>query len=147
VKELAEAKDLLSKLPAPKQPKCRFFLPLLQKGKVRDWRDREVEATVPCGIIAHLTRECGGNVHDCHAVDITSGSFEKETVGANPSSGALDNEPALGAKNAAKLKTTSDFQSDFHRGREDIRHTRNNWLCYDFKERKILPAHYAIRTN
>jgi hypothetical protein len=36
---------------------------------------------VPEGIIAHLTRECGGNVHDHHVADITSGSFEKEIYG------------------------------------------------------------------
>jgi hypothetical protein len=46
---------------------------------------------VPDGIIAHLTRECGGNVHDCHVVEVRSGSFEKETYGANPDSGAYDN--------------------------------------------------------
>jgi hypothetical protein len=44
---------------------------------------------VPHGIVAHLTRECGRNVHDRHAVDVTSGLFEKETVGANPNSVAL----------------------------------------------------------
>jgi hypothetical protein len=30
---------------------------------------------------------------------------------------------------------------------EDIPHTRNNWVCYDLKERRIVPTHYAIRTN
>jgi hypothetical protein len=30
--------------------------------------------------------------------------------------------------------------------KEDIPHTRNNWICYDFKERRIVPTHYAIRT-
>jgi hypothetical protein len=30
---------------------------------------------------------------------------------------------------------------------EDIPHTRNNWICYDFKERKIVPTHYTIRTH
>jgi hypothetical protein len=30
---------------------------------------------------------------------------------------------------------------------EDIPHTRNNWICYDFKERRIVPTHYTIRTN
>jgi hypothetical protein len=33
---------------------------------------------VPDGMIAHVTRECGGNVHDCGVVDVTCGSFEKE---------------------------------------------------------------------
>jgi hypothetical protein len=29
----------------------------------------------------------------------------------------------------------------------DIPRTRNNWICYDFKERRIVPTHYAIRTH
>jgi hypothetical protein len=32
---------------------------------------------VPDEIIAHLTMECGGNVHDRHVVDVTSGEKEK----------------------------------------------------------------------
>jgi hypothetical protein len=34
---------------------------------------------VPDGIIAPLTKECGGNVDDHHFVGVTSGSFENET--------------------------------------------------------------------
>jgi hypothetical protein len=41
------------------------------------------------GIIARLTGERGGNVHDRHVVEITSRSFEKETHGANPNSGHM----------------------------------------------------------
>jgi hypothetical protein len=44
-------------------------------------RSKEIEHAVPDGIIARLTRECGGNVHGRHVVDVTSGSFEKETWG------------------------------------------------------------------
>jgi hypothetical protein len=101
---------------------------------------------VPGGIIAHLTRECGGNVHDCHVVDVTCGSFEKETEGANPHTGAYDNRPDYAAKNAADLETNSVFQSALRKKEEDIPHTRNNWICYDFKERRIMPTQYAIRT-
>jgi hypothetical protein len=42
---------------------------------------------VPDRIIARLTKEYGGNVHDHHVVDVTSASLEKETYGANPHSG------------------------------------------------------------
>jgi hypothetical protein len=101
--------------------------------KGRSTRGKEYD--VPDGIIAHLTRECGGNVDDRHVVDVTSGSFEKETEGVNS-----------GAKNAADLETDSWFRSAYRWGTEDIPHTRNNWLCYDFKERRIVPTHYAIRT-
>jgi hypothetical protein len=120
----------------------------MRKGKVKDWRYNEVEIDVPDGIIAHLTRECGGNVHDCHVVDVTCGSFEKEAKGANPHSGAYDNDPNYAAKNAADLETDSIFFSAFrwrYRTR-DIPHTPNNWICYDFNERRIVPTHYTIRT-
>jgi hypothetical protein len=36
---------------------------------------------IPDGIIAHLTRECGGNVYDCQVIKIMSGSLENETYG------------------------------------------------------------------
>jgi hypothetical protein len=101
---------------------------------------------VPDGIIAHLTRECGGNVHDVHVVDVTCGSFEKVTYGANPHSGAFRNEDWAVAKNAADLDTVSRFKSAYRKKKEDIPHTRNNWICYNFKERRIVPTHYAIRT-
>jgi hypothetical protein len=81
---------------------------------------------VPDGVIAHLTRECGGNVHDCRVVDVTSGSFEKETQGANPHSGAYNNDPRCAAKNVADFETDSCFLSAFRRKKEDIPHTRNN---------------------
>jgi hypothetical protein len=85
-------------------------------------------------------------VHDRHVVEITSGSFEKETVGANPHSGAYGNFRSFAAKNAADLETGSCFYSAYRHRLEDILHTRNNWICYDFKERRIVPTHYTIRT-
>jgi hypothetical protein len=102
---------------------------------------------VPDGIIAHLTRECGGNVHDRHVVDVTCGSFEKEIEGANPHSGAYDDNPDWAAKHAADLETDSVFCSACRGKEEDIPHTRNNWMCYNFKERRIVPTHYTIRTH
>jgi hypothetical protein len=44
------------------------------------------------------------------------------------------------------LETSSVFGSAYRKKEEDIRHTRNNWICYDFKERRIEPTHYTIRT-
>jgi hypothetical protein len=44
------------------------------------------------------------------------------------------------------LDTDSFFQSGYRKAEEDIPHTRNNWICYDFKERRIAPTHYTIRT-
>jgi hypothetical protein len=124
------------------------FPPSMKKGKVKSiWTNEEVEFDVPDGIIAHLTRECGGNVHDRHVVDVTSGSFEKENIGANPHSGAYNNDPYCAAKNAADLETDSIFGSAYRYREEDITHTRNNWICYDFKKRRIAPTHYTIRAN
>jgi hypothetical protein len=101
---------------------------------------------VPDGIIAYLTRECGGNVHDHNVIEVMSGSFETETQGANPHSGAYGNTPDNAAKNAADMEADSHFCSAYRNPSEDIPHTRNNWVCYDFKGRRIVPTHYAIRT-
>jgi hypothetical protein len=49
----------------------------------------QITIDMPDGIITHLTRECGKNVHGRHIVEVTSGSFEEETVDANPHSGHL----------------------------------------------------------
>jgi hypothetical protein len=61
--------------PAPPE-QAKQFPPSVRKG-TRDY-------DVPDGIIAHLTKECGGNVHGRLLADVTSGSFEKETEGAIP---------------------------------------------------------------
>jgi hypothetical protein len=136
---------------------ARLFLPLVRKGKVKLWHGKveislsdglETEGMygIPDGIIARLTRECGGNVHHRHVVEVTNGSFEKETHGANPHSGAYDHDTDNAAKNAADLETDSCFFS-VHHHTKDILHRRNNWVCYDFKGRRIAPTHYAIPTH
>jgi hypothetical protein len=71
-------------------------------------------------------------------VNVTSGSFEKE-IQASTS--------LCIAQNAADLETHSIFVSALRECSEDIPHTKNNWLCYDFKERRIIPTHYTSRTN
>jgi hypothetical protein len=79
--------------PPPAPPKqAKQFPPSVKKGGRFD---------VPDGIIAHLTRECGGNVHDRHVVDVTCASFEKETYEANPN---------YAAENTTDLGGDSDFQ-------------------------------------
>jgi hypothetical protein len=55
--------------------------------------------------------------------------------------------PAFAAVNVADLESGSRFGSARHKGKEDIPHTGNNWVRYNLKERRILPTHYAIRTN
>jgi archaellum component FlaC len=133
--------------PPPKQAKQ--FPPSMKKGKLRrsDGSETSGMHDIPEGIVAHLTRECGGKVHDCPVVEVTCGSLEKETQGANPHSGAYGDHPDNAAKNAVDLETDSVFMSAYRSRFEDIPHTRNNWVCYGFKERRIVPTHYAIRTN
>jgi hypothetical protein len=130
-------------------PESKQFPPSMKNGKLRDDDGGETDNMydIPDGIIAQLTRECGGNVHDHLVVDVTSGSFEKETNGANPHSGTYDNKPMNAAKNVADLKSDSIFHSACRLKIKDIPHTRNNWICYNFKERRIVPTHYTIRTN
>jgi hypothetical protein len=125
------------------------FPPSVKKRQRRHDYGGETDETfdIPDGIIGYLTRECGGNVHKRHVVDVTCGSFEKETHGPDPHSGAWDNDPRYAAKNAADLETGSEFMSACRDKEEDVPHTRNNWICYDFKERRIVPTHYTIRTN
>jgi hypothetical protein len=131
--------------------KVREFPPLVKKGKIRveeGWQrhNMTVEIDVPDGIIAHLTRECGGNVHDRKVVEVTCGSFEKESHCASLPWVVGYSTAGCAAKNVADLETDSIFHSAYRDNSEDIPHTRNNWICYDFKERRIVPTHYTIRT-
>jgi hypothetical protein len=102
------------------------------KKKVVLVRDRDVEIDVPDGIIAHLTRECGGNVHDQNVVEVTSPKPEN---------------PGDVGKNVADMESASYFYSVYRHRSADIPHTRNNWVCYDFKKRRIVPTHYTVRTS
>jgi hypothetical protein len=72
------------------------------------------------GIIAHLTRQCGGNVDDCQVVKITSSTPHHSDVSG---------------RNAADLASDSRF----------IGYDPPNWICYDFRERHIVPTHYTLR--
>ena len=74
------------------------------------------------GIIAHLTRECGGNVHEKGFVEVTASSFDG---GEDP-------------KYAVDLGTNSDFCSHAE---------PNSWIRYDFKGRRVAPTSYSIRTH
>jgi hypothetical protein len=89
---------------------------------------------VPDGIIARLAMECNGNVHGRHLIDVRSGSFEYETDGNNPCSGAYYDYPQYAAKNAADLKARSVVVSAYRHSSEEIRHTKNNWLCFQAEE-------------
>jgi hypothetical protein len=85
------------------------------------------------GIIAHLTRECGGNVDDCGIVAVTSST--RYNIGRD-----------FGAKLIADLRAASGFCSSYRSRDVDIPHVRNHWVCYDFKDRRVIPTHYTIRS-
>jgi hypothetical protein len=121
--ELVQMKEEITML---KKMSVRHFPPSVKKVGTLD---------VPDGIIGHLTKEYNGNVHDLGIVELTAGSFENEPRAAG---GFL--------KSVADLETHSTFHSIWRDRSTDIPHTRNNWICYDFRDRKIVPTHYAIRT-
>jgi hypothetical protein len=74
------------------------------------------------GIIAHLTRKHGGNVHDKGIVTIASKSVTSE-------------DPRVAVRNVANLTDYSWFCSN----REP-----DQWICWDFHEKRILPTHYTL---
>ena len=84
--------------------------------------DKEEVAEEPTeGVIARLTRECGGNVHDKGIVNVTASSV---TGFYQP-------------KNAVDLETDRFYQS---------RNKKDSWICYDFKYRRVIPTSYSVRT-
>ena len=74
------------------------------------------------GVIAHLTRECGGNVHDKGIVNVTASSGYENMSDWDPT-------------NAADLGTNSEFGSHDEKG---------SWICYNFKERHVTPTSYSV---
>jgi hypothetical protein len=73
------------------------------------------------GIVAYLTRQCGGNVHTHGVVSITASS----SIGT------------YSPQNAADLETTSLFETQS---------SPDSWICYDFKTMRMAPSHYSIRS-
>ena len=73
------------------------------------------------GIIAHLTLECGGNVDDKGIVNVRASSY-----------GGISS-----SRDVVDLETDSHFVSN---GRE------NSWISYDFKEKRVIPTSYSVRT-
>jgi hypothetical protein len=74
------------------------------------------------GVISHLTKKHGGNVHEKGIVTITSKS--------------VDDNPRHGLKNVADLTTDSWFSS---------KKEPAQWICWDFHEMRVRPTEYTIR--
>lgn len=78
------------------------------------------------GIIHFLTQEAGGNVHDKGIVSVT------------PSS-QFTNESIRLAKNVVDF---DNLETRLLTGNKE-----NSWLKYDFKDRKVMPTQYSIRSK
>ena len=74
------------------------------------------------GIIAQLTRECGGNVHKKGVVKVTASSC---FGGCEP-------------ENAVDLWQDSQFWSQ---------NEPNSWICYDFGGRRVVVTKYSITST
>jgi hypothetical protein len=76
------------------------------------------------GILSDLTKKHGGNVHEKEIVTIASKSFS-------------DN-PSYAPRNVADLTSGSIFLS---------KNEPDQWVCWDFRERRVRPTHYTIWTG
>jgi hypothetical protein len=101
---------LLLFVPSKKLPKSRFLGP-----------EFALDSSAPFkGIIAHLTAECGGNVHSRGIVVITASSS------------------ARSACHQVVDYTWTDYW--FTNG------NANSWIQFDFKTRSISPSNYTIKS-
>ena len=74
-----------------------------------------------CGIINYLSKRSGGNVCDKGIVDVTASTINY-------------NQP----KNVVDLASDAFFQT---------KNQPNQWLKYDFKEKKVRPTHYSMKSR
>ena len=109
--------------PPPPPPQTSAPLGTPQSSATRELRKIEIpyEGQSLNGIIAYLTRQCGGNVHEKGAVTVTA------------SNKGGDAEP----KDIVDLGTDSYFYTI---------NEENSWVCYDFKDRGVIPTGYAIKS-
>ena len=121
------AAPALAKKKPPQSPQVASPLPPLRQGvtgKVRARKELEFRFNKERpleGVIAHLTRKCGGNVHDKGVVSITSSQ-----------------ERGLPAKHVANLDTDTNCE---------ILINPEARIRYDFKEWRLAPTSYSIKTG
>jgi hypothetical protein len=77
------------------------------------------------GLISHLTRQCGRNLHEAGIVTATASSVHDTTTKYH-------------AMRTLDLTTDSFMWTQNQRGQ---------WVCYDFHDMRIRPTHYAIRSR
>jgi hypothetical protein len=74
------------------------------------------------GIISHLTKKHGGNVHEKGIVTITSKSVN-------------DENPRTDIKSLADLTSNALFCSE---------NAPDQWVCWDFRDMRVCPTHYTL---
>ena len=90
------------------------------------YREFRYDSSKPLnGIIAHLTERFHGNVHDKGVVEVTG-------------SAPYSNNVAYCPKHAVDLGSEKNYYSQ---------NSENSYLCYDFKERRVIPTSYSLRSN
>ena len=87
------------------------------------------------GIIAHLTRECKGNVHEKEVVEVTASGLHRFPGGYV---GYVGYQNGSEPKHAVDLEEISYFCSD------DV---ATSWIRYDFKQKRVTPTSYSIKTS
>jgi hypothetical protein len=121
-RELAVLKEEIRTM----KPKAESFAPIAPKQAAKmpppaPPADKGQQFSRPNGIIAHLTKKCGGNVHRCGLVNITAKTVYK-------SEWPPDHVAEFGARKFFNSVNEPD-----------------QWLCYDFTVMRIRPTHYSIR--
>jgi hypothetical protein len=105
---------------------CRrllLFVPSIQLPESRFYvKDFSFDSLQPFrGMISHLSSECGGNVHTNGIVSVTASSNHY---------------------NACHQVVDYDWTSYWNSRSEP-----NSWIQFDFKNRRILPTRYAIKSD
>jgi hypothetical protein len=77
------------------------------------------------GVITYLAAKCGGNVHDKGVIEASSNSVHCDNL-------------LYHARNAVDLQNHTS-SSEFLTKNEP-----NSWICYDFKDMKMVFTHYSI---
>lgn len=86
------------------------------------------------GIIRYLSEKCGGNVHKKGAVKVTSSSVFQSMSSIS----FIGNDNDYNPYNCVDLENKkSCFMSD---------EQTNSWICYDFRNLKVCPNKYSIRS-
>ena len=102
----------------------RYCTSKVREGDVKCFLYSGQEADAFHGIIDNLTKEAGGNVHDKGAVEITESSFRKAGEAG---------------------KASADFENV--KSYFFSRNVEGSWIQHDFRDKKIRPTHYSIRST